>query len=110
MKKILLLHFVILFSIISCSNENNGDKHIGVWQRFGKKEYIDIAKAGQKGYFLTTYTIYKDGFKNSYYCEYKEGCYYTKTNEKEVPVFCENKNKMIDLNGNMYTKIIKKNK
>jgi hypothetical protein len=67
---------------------------------------MNVKKAGEKGYFLTI-SFYHSDYKSTYYCEYKNGCYYSKTNDKERPVFCENGNKMIDSNGNVYIKFIK---
>jgi hypothetical protein len=104
MKKKFLLLFSLLILIFSCTKENNGDKNIGNWKRIDKKEFIEVAQAGQKGYFLTYYTIYVDGYKKSYYCEYKDGCYIRKTDDDEIPIFCENGKRMLDSNGNLYIK------
>jgi len=67
---------------------------------------MNVKKVGEKGYFLI-FTTYIGGFKSNYYCEYKDGCYYTKTKYKESPIFCKNGEKMTDSNGNIYKKYIK---
>lgn len=105
MKKKYLLLTIIFVLLISCSQKNNGDKNIGLWQ-VEKKRYINVKKAGDKGYFLIL-TIYRGGYKRSFYCEFKDGCYYTISDDKEIPVFCVNGNNMIDDSGNIYTKKLK---
>jgi hypothetical protein len=105
MKKKYLILTIVFVLLISCSQKNAGDKNIGVWQ-VEKKQYMNVKKAGDKGYFLI-FTTYRGGYKSNFYCEFKDGCYYKIADEKEIPVFCVNGNKMIDAAGNIYTKKLK---
>lgn len=105
MKKKILILFYLIILLISCSDENNGDKHIGLWW-IEKTQYMNVKKAGDNGYFLTI-TKYEGGYKWTCYCEFKGGCYYLISDNKKTPIFCENGINMIDSDGKVYKKKIK---
>ena len=100
-KKYFLLPFLLIL-LISCCDEINGDKHIGLWWIEGS-QYVNVKKAGDNGYFLT-FTKYVGGYKITRYCEFKEGCYYLISGDNITPIFCENEKNMIDGDGKIYKK------
>mgnify|MGYP000214460608 CR=1 FL=1 len=61
MKKKYLLLVSLLLILISCKQKNDGDKHLGLW-KIEKTQYMNVTKAGNKGYFLT-FSAYHEGYK-----------------------------------------------
>ena len=98
--------FFLIFYLVSC---NNNEDYVGDWylvekNKFSNSEKINIKKAGDNG-FIINYIYFSDWRweKKTYYCEYENGCFVYKDNNKIW--LCSSEDSLISvLNGKVYRK------
>ena len=110
MKKTIILLFMLALTI-SC---NSGDDYVGKWYNKNNNIHITIIKAGDKGCIIRIYGRdkengqYYDIYDYSNYFIYDDGYFYKseENRKKGIPnLILQDKNHIIDVDGNIYTKI-----
>lgn len=110
---ILALFVLLIFTFCNDSNRISSseftDPFVGIYgnnygQNYGINSYafLEVTRAGEKGYFIKDVTLYGGRIKY-YYCEFKDGCLIKEV--EKIHIYCKTENgNLMGQDGKIYYK------